>query len=302
MLILTQSKLKKIVYDIVYKENKKYLININSYPLTKKELMEKNKSDLIINPDKFPILKPLEILYSKYSAVNIGNRDANNQNIFIAIENYDNFLKIHSNKFLIDYYTSIYHEVRHSLQNLNIGVCSYLESIMNLENILIFFDYLYYVENKQNFLLELDADDYAYLNILEIFGENKYILNKINNLKYKLKQYDFDKNFDRLKILILKYPQLSKDNLVKIFYVEKGFISLDELVRKREFISLNKLFQIDIINYYINDYLDDYTKFYIVDLINNIDYNQMKKNRFGHLAKIKKILNVVNKRNYQKYK
>ena len=60
MIIINKKGLKRIVNDTVNIINNQYSIQINTYPLTKMEVIEKNKKDLFNNPEKYPLLKIIE--------------------------------------------------------------------------------------------------------------------------------------------------------------------------------------------------------------------------------------------------
>lgn len=296
MVIINKNKLKKIVDDIIYKINNQYLIQINSYPLTKKEVIEKNNKDLFYNPNEYPLLKGIEDYYWNYRAINIS--DKKNQNIFIGIDCYNNFIKVHSDKFLVDFYVTVYHEIRHSLQNLNIDICKYLEDIFKVENILNFFCYEYYISNKNNFLMEIDANEYAVNNVINIFNNIKvinYLNQKKKHLYNQYKVYNFNKNFDQLKLLVYKHKLLSKDQFLSIFFDEDKCLNLNEIIKNDSFRSLSKLFQVDIINYYIEDVskLDDEDKIYILDMISGLNYNDKTIIKFNHLSKIRNIIDNI---------
>ena len=296
MIIINKKGLKRIVNDTVNIINNQYSIQINTYPLTKMEVIEKNKKDLFNNPEKYPLLKIIENYYWNYRAVNIS--DKKSQNIFIGIDCYNNFTKIHSDKFLVDFYVTVYHEIRHSLQNLSIGIDKYLENIFKIENILIFFSYKYYLVNKNNFLMEIDANEYAVNNVINIFNNIKmidYLNEKKKRLSLQCKHYNFNQNFDRLKLLVSKYKSLSKDSFISIFFNDDKNYDLNQIIKNESFKSLSNLFQLDIINYYIADvaYLDVEDKMYILNMIDSFNYNDKTLKKFDHLSKIHNIIDKI---------
>lgn len=296
MVIINKNQLKKIVNDIIYETNNQYSIQINSYPLTKMEVIKKNNKDLLYNPNEYPLLKTIEDYYWNYRATNISDKES--QNVFIGIDCYNNFIKVHSDKFLVDFYITVYHEIRHSLQNLNIDICKYLEDIFKLENLLIFFNYEYYISNRNNFLMEIDANEYAVNSVTNLFDNikmNNYINAKKKYLYNQYKVYNFNKNFDQLKFLVYKYKLLSKDRFLSIFFDENKCLDLNEIIKNESFRFLSKLFQVDIINYYIDDVskLDDNDKSYVLDMISVLNYNDKTIKKFNHLSKMRNIIDNI---------
>jgi len=187
-------RIKEMVRNIATEECNRYNIDIKFSPMT---IIEYYKSDifrknLVLNsmPNHNFITIPF-----KHGAF----YDAGNKEIALFVKN----IKKINKEAIFPYFASlVYHEVRHHIQNNEIanskGVA--LDTfVLNLENIVSYFEPKDYSENYDDYFSEIDADLYGInsaLSYLERNGilseDSKQYLEKIRE-KYEghLKTYDF---------------------------------------------------------------------------------------------------------------
>ncbi len=300
MRILTRKKLKEIINFIVKKEEDKYNIDIDMYALSKKELQEK-KLEVIDRQKNFPF----NFINSKnyFSLRSIYSNYKSDGSIFIGIDNYLKYIPISYKNSKEYFMITLHHEIRHLLQDLNINCTNYLDNIFKIENLVYYFDFKYYIENKNIFLFEIDADGYAYYNVLLMLmhddnvskKELDHIKSKIKNYKERLGLYNFSVIFNRLVKLVQKYPVMAKDSFLKIFFNENGVLKdFNVIISNQDFNNLDAKFRLDIVYYYKEQYLldDDFN-----NIINKYISNTSDVEIYKERKRLEKVMKLHHKDN-----
>lgn len=296
MKVLTKKELQKIANNIITSENTLYNINIQLFALTKEELLNEKE-----NFDKMNVDFPFQCInnnnYGNFPAVY--SKQGDNLSVFMGIENYVSILPTFFNRQKYRFITSLYHEIRHGLQDININNSQYMNLIFKMENIINYFNFSYYVKNKNKFLIEIDAGLYAYnkalnyvLNEKRIKKEILYdIKRNIINFEQRKKQYDFDFIFQGLVDLVAKYPRLAKDGFLSIFFDNNGHLkNISSIINDENFIKLDYLFKIDVVYYFkgdINNIKDIKEYTVIKDMNRSIELEEYyHKNKIDKIKKL----------------
>lgn len=289
MKALTKNELQKLANNIITTENNLYNVDISLFALTKEELSNKKEHCIKVNAD-FPFRFIDNSNYYNFPAVY--SKYGNRMFVFMGVENYARIFPIFLKKQKYKFIASLYHEIRHGLQDANVNNSNYMNLIFKIENIINYFNFSYYVENKNKFLLEIDADLYAYSKLLNFVVKEKNvnkdvlcdIKENINKLKMRSKQYEFDFIFRGLVDLVAKYPLLAKDEFLSIFFDSKGNLkNIFSIINNEKFKKLDYLFKVDVIYYFkknINDIKNE------IILFTNMDENIQLERGDNHIKKI----------------
>lgn len=179
--------------------------------------------------------------------------------IFIILTKYKYKIFIGNNK-LAKLIRTAYHEARHLYQDKVIMQTSTYEAfLMQLE---VFFKkigtkyiptgHINYIVNHDNYMLEIDANNYSAKKTIEYFQKypelykmnKEYLKNIQKNYKQDLELYDAYSIFEKIDLIIGYMPQkvLAKITVLKYFYKEDGnFKQLSDIINNQENIDIRIL-------------------------------------------------------------
>lgn len=297
---MTVNEMKELSKKIINEECIKYNVELEYCPITFIENLNKQLND------NYSLNRKVYEFANSICNKGLFNQLSNSICLYLSnfeiIEMFDG-----SEECLIHLIKTTYHEMKHKLQWENIYLNNPENFIHFIENICIKYNNKDYKLHHDDYLIEIDADEYGWNMTKQYFDKinnDKYddiISKNKDNVELRKALYNSQNKIDMFNSILRKNPDIiNKCPFLKTFYDEKGdFKDINDIVKNDNFFNFNKqiinlLFSSeDFLNNVRYDQLNDYTNDRLVGVLKSTYENNIKRRK--HIKELLQSQKIDNK-------